>query len=203
MAGLFPTGSGLTADQLARAQDLARQAAENQEYLQSWLYDSAALASSAATTEITLFQTGQGQGGKTFADTNMQTNGQLPGDRQFLVKSVVITFRDTVNETITNADWGRLLGGYCALIVRDKPYPDYATIKQMVGGPGLVVGGHTTRGVVGSGTIGNALSFNEPFLILLGKGVPFRFYLNWPGGITIADSSTIRVFVHLYGRGTR
>ncbi len=61
------------------------------EGIRQTLYDSATYVA-AGQTQLQFFQTPQGQGGKTIADTNMKSAGQLPQPQHFLVESIEIQF---------------------------------------------------------------------------------------------------------------
>jgi len=73
------------------------------EGIRQTLYDFQTYAQ-AGQTSLNFFQVPQGQGGKTIADTNMETAGTLPAPKHFLVQSIELFFfpaEDIV--TISNA----------------------------------------------------------------------------------------------------
>ncbi len=205
MADTFPTGSGLSNEALAAAESAGRAQERTKELLQTWAYDTVTLSSalSAAVSTSSLFQTPTGTSGKTKTDTNMKGTGIFPGVQALTVRSLVITAFDSVSGTVSNTDLGLIGWGYFALIINDRPFPDYFQIKAAAGGTGIVCGS-TTRGIFGNGTISNVLSFNDPFLVTIQPNDPFRVDLVWDTAISVTGSSnTTELSVILYGRGTR
>ncbi len=199
---LFPEGSGLTPAQLAAARAAGAEQQKTKELLQTWAYDTQDLASSTSYTEATFFQTPQGQSNKTWTDTNMRSGGFFPGVRALTVRSIVFNIFDPTNGHVLATDLGIIGWGYFALTINDRPFPDYFQIKNACGGSGVKVGGHLTRGCFGDGTINNALSFNDPFLVTIQPNDPFRVEARWDAAITPASNLT-ELSVILFGRGTR
>jgi hypothetical protein len=202
MADIFPTGSGLSNEALAAAQSAGRAQERTKELLQTWAYDTVTLSSATPFTSQTLFQTPTGTSGKTRTDTNMKGTGIFPGVQALTVRSIVITAFDSVSGTLLNTDMSLLGWGYFALIINDRPFPDYFQIKAASGGAGIV-SASTTRGCWGSGEIGNVLSFNDPFLVTIQPNDPFRVDLNWDASVPLFANNSTELSVILYGRGTR
>ena len=203
MADIFPTGSGLSNESLAAARSAGRAQERTKELLQTWAYDTVTLSSATSFTSQTFFQTPTGTSGKTRTDTNMKGTGIFPGVQALTVRSIVISAFDSVSGTILNTDLALLGWGYFALIINDRPFPDYFQVKAAAGGANIV-SASTTRGILGDGAINNVLSFNDPFLVTIQPNDPFRVDMNWDAAVTITGSSTsTELSVILYGRGTR
>jgi len=203
MADIFPAGSGLSNEALAAAQNAGRAQERTKELLQTWAYDTVTLSSATAVSSASLFQTPTGTSGKTRTDTNMKGTGIFPGVQALTVRSIVITAFDSVSGTLLNSDLAQIGWGYFALIINDRPFPDYFQIKAAAGGANIV-SASTTRGIFGEGIINNVLSFNDPFLVTIQPNDPFRVDLTWDSAITVTGSSiSTELSVILYGRGTR
>ena len=203
MADMFPQGSGLSNEALAAAQSAGRAQERTKELLQTWCYDSLDFTGQAVSSS-SLFQTPVGTSSKTKTDTNMKGTGVFPGVQALTVRSVVISLSNQQSGDVLVTNAGLIGWGYFALIINDRPFPDYFQIKAACGGAG-VVSGSTTRGIFGNGTIGNVLSFNDPFLVTIQPNDPFRVDLAWDASITPTGSATdiTTLTVILYGRGTR
>ncbi len=209
MADVFPNGSGLSNEALAAAQNAGRAQERTKELLQTWAYDTVELTGTPSS--VSLFQTPTGTSGKTKTMTNMKGTGIFPGVQALTIRSLVINPFNMVSGDVLVTDLGLVGWGYFALIINDRPFPDYFQIKNACGGAN-VTSANTTRGVFGSGIIGNVLSFNDPFLVTIQPNDPFRVDIAWDAAITpatqIAHSSTssgagLQLSVILYGRGTR
>jgi len=201
MADVFPSGSGLSNEALAAAQNAGRAQERTKELLQTWAYDSVELTGTPSSAS--LFQTPTGTSGKTRTDTNMKGTGIFPGVQALTIRSLVINVFHATSGDMLTTDLGVIGWGYFALIINDRPFPDYFQIKNACGGANIV-SSSTTRGVFGSGNIGNVLSFNDPFLVTIQPNDPFRVDLNWDAAITPSVSGTaMQLSVILYGRGTR
>jgi hypothetical protein len=201
MADVFPNGSGLSNEALAAAQQAGRAQERTKELLQTWAYDTVELT--GTPTSASLFQTPTGTSGKTRTDTNMKGTGIFPGVQALTVRSLVINIFHATSGDMSCTDLGIIGWGYFALIINDRPFPDYFQIKNACGGANIV-SSSTTRGVFGNGNIGNVLSFNDPFLVTIQPNDPFRVDLNWDATITPSGSGTnMQLSVILYGRGTR
>ncbi len=84
------------------------------------LYDFQAYGTAGATS-FTFFQTPNGQGGKTLADTNMEIAGSLPSPKYFLVESIEIYFFPGVSPVT--------LGSASALVASNFANDMYALLK--------------------------------------------------------------------------
>ncbi len=193
---VFASGSGLTPAQ--EAAGLAAGKDNSKQYHLTWVYDTVEVVSASSTTTANFFTSIDG---KTWTQSNMRSASILPGVRALTVATILITHFDATNGNVLATDLAELGWGYFALFLRDRPQPDYVQTRLLCGGPGIVVGGSTTRGTFGNGTIANALSFFDPFLTTIQGNEPFRGEMRWDTGITLTN--TIEVTVALYGRGTR
>jgi len=201
MADIFPIGSGLSNEALAAAQNAGRAQERTKELLQTWAYDSVELTGTPVSAS--LFQTPVGTSSKTRTESNMKGTGIFPGVQALTVRSLVISVFHQTSGDMSTADLGLIGWGYFALIINDRPFPDYFQIKAACGGAN-VVSSSTTRGIFGGGNIGNVLSFNDPFLVTIQPNDPFRVDLNWDAAIDPSGSGTNQqLSVILYGRGTR
>ena len=202
MADIFPTGSGLSNEAFAAAQSAGRAQERTKELLQTWAYDTVTLSSATAFSSQTLFQTPVGTSNKTKTDTNMKGTGVFPGVQALTIRSVVVTVFDSVSGNVLNTDLGQIGWGYYALIINDRPFPDYFQIRGACGGANIV-SGHTTRGILGDGNVSNVMSFSDPFLVTIQPNDPFRVDLAWDASVSIFSNNTTELSVILYGRGTR
>jgi len=99
------------------------------------LYDYQTLAAAGASTQK-FFQTPQGQGGKTLADTNMELAGQLPKGQAFAIMGIqveVLPGLSVDNATATefaNDVYNVLKGGALRLHIGSKSYVDQGNLMK-------------------------------------------------------------------------
>ncbi len=94
-------------------------------------YDFQAYGTAGATSFI-FFQVPNGQGGKTFADTNMVLPGQFPAPTAFLCTAIMIAFfpgaaaSATGTQGVANTNWIDVVSvanaGFMELTIGSKPY---------------------------------------------------------------------------------
>jgi len=152
---------------------------ENGKEVLSWpLYDSVTLA--AADIATTLFQTPQGQGGKTLFNTNMKESGKMPWPDSYTFEGVrfIMPFDQTAALALA------LMKGTFSLIIGAKSYFD-VPLFRIPGASGLYISAKddTTAATVTYGQSGlpkqeNLYTFAIP--LTLEPGEVFRVELNWP-----------------------
>lgn len=167
------------------------------EVVQGWLYDSIHFEAGTTYTSVTLFQQPMGQAGKTLLDTNVETAGQLAGINALTITSMMVKVEDLVKP----ANFNNALMGVMALVIGQKPYPDWAPIWLYQGGPSFrvaVYGANVEYALGGDASIRNTLKFSRAFYVTIRPGETFRVELRWPDGFT-PDGESFRLWVFLFG----
>lgn len=185
------------------------------------LYDYHDIDNGLAATSEVYFQNPIGQNGKTLADTNMESAGQLPRPKFFLITSVHVAFFPTAVPTSLQAAaaqsefndaYNLLKSGYLDLFVGSKTYlndgplmrfpPDY----RLAGTAALA--DVTTAGADLASKIDYATAAGPSYAIvpiLLEPNQNFAVTLNWPGGRPLLNGesttgqSTSRLGVYFNG----
>lgn len=180
------------------------------EVIRSSLYDTLAYAQ-AGQTQLKFFQTPQGQGGKTLADTNMQAAGALASPQSFLVQTIELFFYP--NASIVPAVTGGTTapayvndtskfyryGGWLDFFIGSKSYLDEAPLQKFPPRNGLsgfaALSDATTAGstqltsVTYASAAGPVYEINPP--ILLTPTQNFNVSLNWPTAIALSAAATV------------
>lgn len=191
------------------------------EAVRQTLYDFQTYAQ-AGQTQLTFFQLPVGQGGKTLADTNMETAGQLPNPKMFLVQSIEILFfpggtANALPSTGALADAASQFlndvynvgkSGWLEFFIGSKPYLREAPLNRFP--PKTKIDGFSalaTSLTAGAATqsrdnyavwSGRPYQMNPP--ILLKPTQNFNITLNWPAAVALgAQDTTARIGVVLDG----
>ncbi len=198
--------------------DLAKYAvnrAGQYEVIGSSLYDYSAYAA-AGQTELSFFQTPQGQGGKTLADTNMEAAGSLPAPKKFLVTGLEINFWPGVTPGtfgaqaaagLVNDVWAVAKSGYLEFYVGSKNYVQEGPIGAFPAMNGLVVqaalSDATTAGATMQSMVQYANMGGKPYMLaspmVLESNQNFRVSLKWPTAVALPSTTIGRIGVRLRG----
>jgi hypothetical protein len=179
------------------------------------LYDYTTYAA-AGQTELNFFQTPQGQGGKTLADTNMEAAGSLPAPKNFLVTSLEINFWPGVNPWITGAAatggllndvWTVAKSGYLELYVGSKNYIQEGPLGVFPASNGLVVSPALSDATTAAANLRTSIDYanmgGKPYIlpspIALVSSQNFRVSLKWPTAVALPSTTIGRIGVRLRG----
>lgn len=185
------------------------------EVIGSALYDYGVYAA-AGQTELNFFQTPQGQGSKTLADTNMEAAGSLPAPKNFLVTSLEInfwpgaapsTFGAQVAATYLNDVWALAKSGYLEFYIGSKNYIQEGPLGVFPAANGLVVAAaaadQTTIAAASQTVIDYANMGGKPYIlpspIALVSNQNFRVSLKWPTAVALPSNVAARIGVRLRG----
>jgi len=184
------------------------------------LYDSAAYAN-AGQTSLQFFQVPKGQGGKTAADTNMESAGSLPSPKKFLVESVELLFFPGIDigtqpaaiaETeFANDVYAFAKGGFLDFFVGSKSYLTEAPLGVFPGKTRLNVdSAHAVMRTLAIAadtedqvSADYACMAGRPYYLapplLLEPTQNFNVTLNWPAVVALPSGVDGRVVVKLDG----
>jgi len=178
------------------------------EAIKASLYDFQTYAQ-AGQTQLQFFQTPKGQGGKTFADTNMTLAGSLPAPMSFLVECIEIYFFPANAISATGAvvaeNWNDMYdvgkSGWLELFIGSKPYLDEAPLMKFPPRTGLTGQSSlsdTTSAAASRVTVVDYASFGGPVYemippILLVPSQNFNVTLNWPAAVAISLAGRIGI----------
>lgn len=176
------------------------------EFNQSWLYDTNRLLNGVAASNMTFFQVPRGQllvAGvpKTFTHTNLLTSGFLSGIKTFLISSLCFI----PSPFMPSDDVNNLLQGNAALIINEKPYPDYFPMKFFMGGSNWretirgPVAGPDFRAFPGDARIDNVVRFKGAFRIGIDTFENFRVDVNFDGA-GFSPTEDLDITLALFGR---
>lgn len=185
------------------------------EVIGSALYDYTTYLA-AGQTELNFFQTPQGQGGKTLADTNMESAGSLPNPKNFLVTALEINFWSGVNPAVFGAQaaaqnindvWTFAKSGYLEFYIGSKNYIQEAPMNVFPAINGLVVQAAlsdvTTAGAALQNRVGYANMGGKPYNlaspVALVSNQNFRVSMKWPTAVALPSAVDARVGVRLRG----
>jgi hypothetical protein len=185
------------------------------EVIGSSLYDYATYAA-AGQTELNFFQTPQGQGSKTLADTNMEAAGSLPAPKNFLVTSLEInfwpsgapsTFGAQTAGLYLNDVWTLAKSGYLEFYIGSKNYIQEGPLGVFPAQNGLVVAAaaadQTTIAAALQTLVNYANMGGKPYIlpspIALVSNQNFRVSLKWPTAVALPSGATARIGVRLRG----
>ena len=171
------------------------------------LYDYTTYAA-AGQTSLTFFQTPIGQGGKTLADTNLESAGQLPSPQKFIVESISIDFfpGGDVNGTTVDgsaANWDDVYtvmkSGWLDFVVGSKSRLQQAPLGAFP--PAYRLGGGAA--LTGAASVANTItsvdyaSFAGKEFSIIPVTLPatqnFKVTLNWPTAVAINVDARIGV----------
>lgn len=185
------------------------------EVIGSALYDYGTYAA-AGQTELNFFQTPQGQGSKTLADTNMEAAGSLPAPKNFLVTSLEInfwpgaapsTFGAQAAATYLNDVWTVAKSGYLEFYIGSKNYIQEGPLGVFPAQNGLVVAAaaadQTTIAAASQTVIDYANMGGKPYVlpspIALVSNQNFRVSLKWPVAVALPSTVAARIGIRLRG----
>lgn len=166
----------------------------------------------AGQTSLSFFQAPIGQGGKTLADTNMQSSGQLPAPQKFVVESIQIDFfpgnpvgGDVVDGTALNwqDNYDVMQSGWLDFEVGSKSRLQQAPLGAFppayrLGGAAALTGAASVANTITS--VDYASFAGREFSIIpvtLPANQNFKVTLNWP--VAVAISVDARIGVKLNG----
>jgi len=185
------------------------------EVIGSSLYDYTSYAA-AGQTELNFFQTPQGQGSKTLADTNMEAAGTLPAPKNFLVTSLEVNFWPGIEPSEFGAQaqadylndvWAVAKSGYLEFFIGSKNYVQEGPIGVFPAFNGLVVAAaladQTTIAAASQSRIAYAnmggRPYNLPSPVSLVANQNFRVSLKWPTAVALPSATIGRIGVRLRG----
>lgn len=174
------------------------------------LYDSLAYAA-AGQSQLQFFQTPQGQGGKTLADTNMTSAGQLASPQSFLIQTielfffpgeVISTYGAATASTFVNDTYKFFSSkAWLELYIGSKAYLDEAPLMKFPprnGLSGFAGGSDTTTAAASGQTLtayasggGPIFEVNPPLLLVPTQN--FKITLNWPALVTVTNAAVVYV----------
>lgn len=179
------------------------------EGIKSVLYDFQTYAQ-AGQSGLDFFQVPQGQGGKTLADTNMESAGSLPNPKHFLVTNIQVYFTPGVPVAAFGAqgvaaylnDVQALANsGYLEFFIGSKNYVQEGPIGVFPPRTGLIVSSsvadQTTAAAdsqsrIAYGNLGGAIYQLTP-PILLTPTQNFRVSMRWPTAVSVSAAARIGV----------
>lgn len=183
------------------------------EVIGSALYDYTTYLA-AGQTELNFFQTPQGQGGKSLADTNMESAGSLPKPKNFIVTAVEVNFWAGDNPATFGAQaaadrindlWNFSKSGYLEFYIGSKNYIQEGPMNVFPPFNGLVVSssladvsttGANMQSAIAYGNMGGKpYQLASPVTLMSNQN--FRVSLKWP--VPVAISADARVGVRLRG----
>ncbi len=180
------------------------------------LYDSATYAA-AGQTQLQFFQTPRGQSSKTAADTNIESAGQLPQPKNFLVESIEIYLYpgvDPVQEgtTLTESEFTNDVytvakSGSLNFFIGSKTYLEEAPLNRFPPKTKLDASFavHFTQATAADQqqTMDYAAWCGRPYYldppVLLVPNQNFTVALNWPAVVALPSGADAKVFVVLDG----
>jgi len=188
------------------------------EAIRQTLYDSATYAN-AGQTQLQFFQVPKGQNGKTVADTNMTSSGQLPQPQYFLVESIELLFLpglDIVTNPAAASEFANDMyavakGGSLRYFIGSKTYLEEAPLGRFPPKTRLgVEGAHAVQELQAAAANAiNQLSTDyaswtgRPYFLdpptLLPPNQNFDVSLNWPANVALPSGVDAKIFVILDG----
>lgn len=170
----------------------------------------------AGQNSLQFFQVPQGQGGKTKADTNMESAGQLPAPKRFFVQSIEIhfypgspidSFAVAAAALPSQADdvYTVLKSGWLDFFIGSKSYLTEAPIGRFPSSTGLKMNSAVASN---SATVGEVKSeyanfggkvYNLDPGILLVPTQNFNLSLNWPALVPLPSTIAGRIGIVLNG----
>ena len=180
------------------------------------LYDYTTYGGAAGQTELNFFQTPQGQGGKTLADTNMEAAGSLPAPKNFLVTSIEINFWPSgkpglfgaqVAANYLNDVWTLAKTGYLEFFIGSKNYVQEGPLGVFPAANGLVVAAAvadaSTAAIDYQTMVDYANLGGKPYIlpspIALVSNQNFRVSMKWPTAVPLPSAADARVGVRMRG----
>lgn len=160
----------------------------------------------AGATQIDFFQVPQGQGGKTLADTNMESAGSLPNPKSFLVTDIQVFFTPTgdiasaagIAEGANDVRDFYLGAAYLEFFIGSTYYVQQGPLVRFPPRNGLILQGDNGGGAF-KAVYANA--GGAPYLmtpeVLIEPTQNFKVSLKWPNAVPTA--ATARVGVVLGG----
>lgn len=172
-------------------------------------YDYQAYPSAGSTSQI-FFQVPNGQGAKTFADTNMVLPGQFPAPTAFLCTAVMVFFdpgaadsatsttavaQTNINDVIALANSGFLeLTIGSKVYLRDAPLGKFAP-NFTVNGFTALLGSTTAPALIQTGFARAAGRYYEITPFLIPQSQNFNVSLYWPVAVTTSTTGRIGVIL--------
>lgn len=178
------------------------------------LYDYQTYAA-AGQTSLSFFQIPIGQSSKTIADTNMESAGQLPSPKTFMVQAIEVAFFSGVTPSTHGAQAAAEYvndvnaihkSGHLQLFIGSKPYLDEAPIgvfPQSWGMGGFAAVADTTTAAADSQTlIQYARTVGRLYEIpplYIPSNQNFKVTLDWPTAVATPSTVAGRIGVRLLG----
>lgn len=184
------------------------------------LYDFTTYAN-AGQTSLQFFQVPRGQGGKTVADTNMQSAGQLPQPQHFLVESIEIFFFPGVLPTtktiavaeteFSNDVYSVAKSGSLDFFIGSKSYLEEAPLGRFPPKTRLSVEGNHAISELQAAAADSELQVSTDYAAGIGRPyyldppvllVPnqnFNITINWPAVIALPSGVDGRIGIALDG----
>jgi len=183
-------------------------------------YDSTTYAA-AGQTQLQFFQTPRGQGGKTTADTNMTSAGQLPQPQHFLVESIELYLYPGVSigtlgaaaaaTQFANDMYDVAKSGSLNFFIGSKTYLEEAPLNRFppktklggYAGHALQVKQAAAADLVDQVSTEYACWAGRPYFldppVLLVPNQNWNVDLNWPAAVALPSGVNAKIFVVLDG----
>ena len=200
---------------LADLQKYAVNRGGDYEVIGSALYDYTTYAL-AGQTELNFFQTPQGQGGKTLADTNMESAGALPNPKNFLVTAIEVNFWSGVLPSVFGAQadadglndtWTVAKSGYLEFYIGSKNYVQEGPLGVFPAMNGLVVSAAVADATTAGANMQSRIAYSnlggKPYVlaspVALVSNQNFRVSMKWPTAVALPSGVDARIGVRLRG----
>lgn len=169
----------------------------------------------AGQTNLSFFQTPNGSGGKTFADTNMSAAGMLSSPQYFLVESIEVSFFPTAALTATGAAATAAFLNDTNIFTRYNAWLEFSILNKFYVQEGplgkfpprnalrvAAAASDTTTAGANQKTIINYAAadgelYNFPDPLVIPPNTTFLVSLKWPAAVAI--SANAQVMVNLTG----
>lgn len=165
------------------------------------LYDFQTYAA-AGTTQIDFFQVPQGQGGKTLADTNMESAGSLPNPKAFLCTDIQVFFTPTgdisaaaaIAEQVNDVRDFYMGSAWLEMFIGSTYYVQQGPLVRFPPRNGLILQGDIGTGafMANSANAGGAPYQMKPE-VLIEPTQNFKVSLRFPAAIPTATTARVGV----------
>lgn len=201
---------------IAQLKEYAVNRQDQYEITKQSLYDTQTYAQ-AGQTILTFFQNPIGQNGKTKADTNLESAGQLPAPKYFLVESIEILFfpgenpvtsgsdpaADTAVSNFTNDTYTFQQNGFLDFFIGSKSYLTEAPLGRFP--PKTKLEGDAAVSMIAAPANNDFYSYDyasmcgRPYFIdpqiTLMPNQNFNITLNWPTAVALSADATVKVIM--------
>jgi hypothetical protein len=154
------------------------------------LFDTITLATGTTTGVVRMFQNTVGQSGKTAADTNMVSAGNIPGGNAHIIRSIRVVYTGAA-QLATAADvhtlYAMLNGTLCELAINGKSPAVQMVLSELMG----ITFGHSAAVAAGNqfnqDTVAGVYHLKRP--IVLEENMSFEVRLNFTSAVVAAQNA--------------